>query len=195
MTTTTFYLITAYTPTFGRQALHLTASGSLVVTLCIGFSNLLWLPIGGALSDRFGRRPLLLLIPALCLLTAYPAMLWLVSAPSLSKLLIVELWFSFFFGAYNGALIPFLAEMMPLKVRTAAFSLAFSLATALFGGFTPAVATYLIEATGNRAAPAMWLSLAAVISLLAALVAKAQSEEGVRLAQRVDVDLERVRVP
>src|SRR6185295_12387080 len=98
LTTTTFYLITAYTPTFGRQALHLAATTNLVVTLCVGFSNLLWLPLGGALSDRFGRRPLLLLIPCLTLLTAYPAMAWLVSDPSFAKLLIVELWFSFFFG-------------------------------------------------------------------------------------------------
>lgn len=169
MTTTTFYLITAYTPTFGRQALHLQPTDNLIVTLFVGFSNLLWLPIGGAISDRVGRRPLLLLIPAACLLTAYPAMLWLVHAPSFSKLLMVELWFSVFFGLYNGALIPYLAELMPAKVRIAAFSLAFSLATAVFGGFTPAIATYLIEETGNKAAPALWLSLAAAISLVAAL--------------------------
>ena len=168
LTTTTFYLITAYAPTFGRQALHLKPLASLVVTLCVGVSNLVLLPIGGAISDRIGRRPLLLLVPALCLLTAYPAMLWLVSAPTFTRLLVVELWFSLFFGLYNGAMIPCLFEMMPPAVRTAAFSLAFSLATAIFGGFTPAVATYLIERTGNRAAPALWLSLAAAISLVAA---------------------------
>jgi MHS family citrate/tricarballylate:H+ symporter-like MFS transporter len=61
-------------------------------------------------------------------------------------------------------------------VRTAAFSLAFSLATAIFGGFTPAVSTYLIEMTGNRAAPALWLSLAAVISLSAALMCRPLAE-------------------
>lgn len=176
LTTTTFYLITAYTPTFGRQALHLEARDILIVTLCVGLSNLFWLPVGGAISDRVGRRPLLLLIPALCLLSAYPAMLWLVHAPTFSKLLLVELWYSLFFGLYNGAMIPCLAEMMPVEVRTAAFSLAFSLATAVFGGFTPAVATYLIERTGNRAAPALWLSLAAGISLAAALLVKTPLE-------------------
>jgi len=170
LTTTTFYLITAYTPTFGRQALHLQARESLIVTLCVGVSNLVWLPIGGAISDRIGRKPLLIAIPAVCLLTAYPAMAWLVAAPGFGKLLIVELWFSVFFGLYNGAMIPFLFELMPAAVRTAAFSLAFSTATAVFGGFTPAVATYLIERTGNKAAPALWLSLAAAISLGAAVV-------------------------
>ncbi len=165
-TTTSFYLITAYTPTFGRQALHLDARTTFIVTLCVGLSNFVWLPIAGALSDRVGRRPLLFVIPTLVLLTAYPAMAWLVAAPSFGKLLAVELWFSMFFGVYNGAMVPLLVEIMPARVRTAAFSLAYSLATAIFGGFTPAVCTYLIERTGNKAAPAYWLATAAVISLV-----------------------------
>src|SRR6195256_116972 len=172
LTTTTFYLITVYTPTFGSQALHLDPLDSMIVTLCVGLSNFIWLPIGGAISDRIGRRPLLFIIPMIALVTAYPLMSWLVVAPTFGKLLAVELWFSFIFGTYNGPMIPLLAEMMPPRVRTAAFSLAFVTATAIFGGFTPAVSTLLIEATGNKAAPALWLSLAAAISLSAAVLAR-----------------------
>ena len=177
MTTTTFYTITAYTPTYGREALRLAVRDNLIVTLCVGLSNFVWLPIGGAISDRVGRLPLLFLIPSLAILTSYPAMQWLVAAPSFGKLLTVLLWFSFFFGAYNGAMIPFLAEIMPPQVRTAGFSLAFSLATAIFGGFTPAVCTWLIEMTGNRSSPALWLSTAAVISLTAALLCRGLAEK------------------
>lgn len=68
MTTTTFYLITVYTPTFGRTVLHLSASDSLIVTLFVGVSNFIWLPIGGSVSDRLGRRPLLLGIASLAFL-------------------------------------------------------------------------------------------------------------------------------
>ncbi len=49
MTTVSFYMITAYTPTFGNSVLHLASVDSLIVTLCVGASNLFWLPIMGAL--------------------------------------------------------------------------------------------------------------------------------------------------
>jgi MFS transporter, MHS family, citrate/tricarballylate:H+ symporter len=176
LTTTTFYLITVYTPTFGREALHLDATDVLVVTLFTGISNFVWLPIGGAISDRIGRYPLLLLIPVLGIVTAYPVMLWLVAAPSFGKLLMVVLLFSSYFGLYNGAMIPLLAEIMPPQVRTAGFSLAFSLATAVFGGFTPLVSTFLIQSTGNRATPAMWLSLAAAVSLVGVIASRRRAE-------------------
>jgi metabolite-proton symporter len=177
-TTTCFYLITAYTPTFGKQALLLAPTQTFVVTLCVGLANFFWLPVGGAVSDRVGRRPLLVVVTILTLLTAYPAMSWLVAAPSFGRLLAVELWFSFFFGMYNGAMVPLLVEIMPPTVRTAAFAFAYSLATAIFGGFTPAICTYLIELTGNKAAPALWLSLAAAISLAGALLSRRVAQVG-----------------
>ena len=83
MTTVSFYFITIYTPTFGKHVLGLTGAEALLVTLCVGVSNFCWLPVMGALSDRVGRRPLLLASTLLALATAYPAMCWLVAAPSL----------------------------------------------------------------------------------------------------------------
>ncbi|HEY2861635.1 MAG TPA: MFS transporter [Terracidiphilus sp.] len=172
MTTVCFYLVTTYTPTFGSRELHLGSTGTLVVTLCVGACNFLVLPISGSLSDRIGRRPILIACTIAALLTAYPAMWWLVSAPSFARLLTVELWFAFFYASYNGAMAVFLTEIMPVEMRISGFSLAYSLATAIFGGFTPAICTWLIKITGNRAMPGAWLSMAAIIGLTAALLLK-----------------------
>jgi len=167
MTTVSFYTITAYTPTFGRNVLKLSESDALLVTLCVGVSNLFWLPLMGSLSDRIGRRPLLLFFSALALFTAYPTMNWLVHAPTFQKLLAVELWLSLIFAGYNGAMVVYLTEIVPAAVRTAGFSVAYSLATTI-GGSTPAIVTYLIHETHNRAMPGAWLSLAAAIAFLSA---------------------------
>ncbi len=63
-----------------------------------------------------------------------------------------------------------LTEVVPASVRTAGFSLAYSLATALFGGYTPAISTALIEFTGNRAAPGLWMTFAAICGATASLM-------------------------
>jgi MFS family permease len=169
MTTAAFYLITAYSPTFGSVVLHLSVSDGLIVTLCVGICNFVMMPIMGALSDRIGRRPLLFLCALTTLITCYPAMLWLVGKPSFSTLLVVELWLSLLYSGYNGAMGVYLTEIIPAEVRSTGFSLAYSLATAVFGGFTPAVCTYLIHLTRNKAMPGVWLSIAAICALIATI--------------------------
>jgi MFS transporter, MHS family, citrate/tricarballylate:H+ symporter len=67
MTTVSFYFITAYTPTFGREVLNLGSTESLIVTLCVGVSNLFWLPVMGAVSDRIGRKPVLIAFTCDCI--------------------------------------------------------------------------------------------------------------------------------
>lgn len=132
-------------------------------------SNFIWLPIGGALSDRFGRKPVLVTMTLLALATAYPALSLLAQTPTFAMMLSVLLWLSCLYGLYNGAMIPALTEIMPAEVRVAGFSLAYSLATAVFGGFTPVVSTALIEYTGDKASPGYWMSFAALCALLATL--------------------------
>ena len=167
MTTVSFYLITVYTPTFGKQVLKLDATDALIVTFCVGLSNFILLPLMGALSDRVGRWPLLVTFTVLTLLTAYPVLAWLVAAPSFGHMMVTELWLSVLYASYNGAAVVALTEVMPPHVRTVGFSLAYALATAIFGGFTPLVSTWLIKVTGDHAAPGYWMSGAAVCGLFA----------------------------
>jgi MHS family citrate/tricarballylate:H+ symporter-like MFS transporter len=172
MSTVSFYFITAYTPTFGRDVLKLDDVGNLIVTLCVGISNLFWVVMGGALSDRIGRRIILIVASLVGLLTYYPAIMWLTGHPSFWSLMSVELWLSFVYATYNGAMVVYLTEIMPAHVRTAGFSLAYSLATAVFGGFTPAISTYLIHATNDRAMPGLWLAFAAGCGMMAAVLTR-----------------------
>lgn len=170
LTTTTFYFVTVYTPTFGKTVLKLTTQEALIVTLMVAVMNFIWNPVGGAVSDRLGRKPVLLTIACLALVTAYPALNWLVAAPTFGKMLAVEMMFSFYFGVYSGTMLGALVEVVPAHVRTTCFSLAFALAAGLFGTFTPFAATWLIDHTGDKASPGYWLMCAAALGIVAALV-------------------------
>jgi MFS transporter, MHS family, citrate/tricarballylate:H+ symporter len=169
LTTTTFYFVTVYTPTFGKTVLKLTSRDALLVTLMVAVTNFFWNPVGGAVSDRLGRKPVLLTIAGLSLVTAYPALHWLVADPTFGKMLAVEMMFSFYFGVYSGTMLGCLVEIVPAHVRTTCFSMAFALAAALFGTFTPFASTWLIDHTGDKASPGYWLMFAATLGIIAAL--------------------------
>ncbi len=187
MSNAAFYMITAYTPTFGSSVLKLSSMDALTVTLCVGLSNLLFVPLGGALSDRIGRKPVLIGSAGLMLLTAYPILSMLITAPSFGHLLLTELWLSLLYSGYNGGMIVYVTEIMPRDVRTSGFSLAYSLSQTFFGGFTPAICTYLIHLTNDKAIPGAWLSFAAICALGAVFFAwrrerKHQRPEGTELS-------------
>jgi hypothetical protein len=95
--------------------------------------------------------------------------------PSFERLLAAALWLSMIFGSYNGAMVVFLTEIMPADVRVSGFSVSYSLATGIFGGFTPAVSTWLIHETGNSAMPGAWMAFAGLMSLVATLVLTSRS--------------------
>jgi MHS family citrate/tricarballylate:H+ symporter-like MFS transporter len=167
LTTVAFYFITVYTPAFGK-ALNLSASDALLVTAVVAVANFIWLPIGGALSDRYGRPVVLFAAATLMLIAAWPALNYLAPAPTFAKLVAVEMIFSLGYGLYNGAMVVALTEVVPAALRATAFSLAYALAAALFGNATPMIATGLIGWTGDKAAPAFWLIIAAAASIFAA---------------------------
>ncbi|MEP7306799.1 MAG: MFS transporter [Acidobacteriota bacterium] len=169
LTSVFFYMITAYTPTYASQVLGLSDRDSFILTIFVGIANFVWVPIMGALSDRVGRLPVLMVFSSLVGITAYPVMAWLVSDPSFGRALATLMWMSFLYGGYQGVMVVTVTEIMPAEVRATGFSLAYSLAQAIFGGFTPAICTYLVHVTGNRAMPGLWLASAAVFSIAGAL--------------------------
>ncbi len=173
LNTTAFYFVNGYTPTYGSAALHLAPLGNFEVALVVAVTSFVLLPVFGAASDR--DRPLAdrarKRTAGDC--EAYPALSWLVAAPGFGRLLAVESWLAVLYAAYAGALVPLIAEMMPDKVRSSGYALILSVANGIFGSFTPAIATFLIQATGNRASPALWLSATAAVSLVAAVIRRA----------------------
>jgi MFS family permease len=172
LTAVMFYLVTAYMAGFGSDVLHLSQVDSFVVTICTGIANLVWIPVMGALSDRVGRAPLLIAAAAAIAVVSYPSMEWLVAEPSFLRLFVVEMCLGSLYGMWQGVLIVAIVEIMPAEVRAAGWSLAYSLTYAIFGGFTPALVTWLIHETGDKGMPGAALVPAALIGLVGTLLAR-----------------------
>jgi hypothetical protein len=99
-------------------------------------------------------------------------MAWLVADPSFGRLLAVVLFLGCLYGSWQGTLIISLVEMMPASVRSSGWSLAYSLTYAIFGGFTPALVTLMIQRTGNLAMPGAVVAVAALIGFTGTFIAR-----------------------
>ena len=131
------------------------AEDALLVTLLVAVTNFIWNPVGGAVSDRIGRKPVLLTIAGLSFVTAYPALSWLAAGPSFGKMLAVEMMFSFYFGVYSGTMLgAWSRSCRPMSAPPASRSRSRWLRR-MFGTFTPFVATKLIDMTGDKASPGL----------------------------------------
>jgi MFS transporter, MHS family, proline/betaine transporter len=165
---TYFFLI--YMPTYALRQLGLPQSASLLansVALCV---LMILAPVFGHLSDRIGRKPLLLFGAAAIALFSYPLIATLAAFPSVGALVAIQTIMAVLIAAFTGPAPAALAELYPTNVRSTGMSLAYNGAVTIFGGFAPFIATSLIAVTGNALAPTFYVVGAAVASLIALLL-------------------------
>jgi MHS family proline/betaine transporter-like MFS transporter len=123
------------------------------------------IPIAGALSDRIGRKPMLMGSCIGYVLLTFP-LFWMASLGSFTLALVAQLVLVFMLALYVGPGPATYAEMIPTPVRYTAVSIGFSTTVAAFGGTTPLVAAFLIKLTGYPLAPTFYVVAAAALTLL-----------------------------
>jgi MHS family proline/betaine transporter-like MFS transporter len=130
--------------------------------------------VSGALSDRIGRKPVLIASALAAIIFAYPLLI-LVNIGSFWIALACQFAFAAIVGTYSGTAPSTMAEIVPGQVRVTGTSLGYNLCMALFGGTTPMITVFLIKVTGTDMAPAFYIIGAAAISLTVVLSIKETS--------------------
>ncbi len=174
------YVLFVYMPTFAVRQLRLPFSQALIATTLASAVLFVCSPVIAAISDRYGRKPLLVVGASAFAILTYPAFILITREPSLLKLAAVQSGFAVAMAAYAGPAISVFAELFPTRLRSTAVSLVYSVAVVLVGGFAPLIVTWLIAATGNPIAPAFYVIGAAAVSGAALLNFRDRFREALR---------------
>jgi MFS transporter, MHS family, citrate/tricarballylate:H+ symporter len=167
-TTMCFYVL-SYMTTFASQTLHMRTSVAFGAAAAFGLANTLFSPLGGWLSDRFGRKPVMVGARVLLALAVVPAFMLLARDRDTWTLLAV----AFGLGAFSQAASPSivaLTEALPRKIRSASLAIIYAVAISVFGGVTQPAVTWLLHVTGNLLTPAYYLFAANIVGIVAMLV-------------------------
>lgn len=175
MPTVATYFIVGYMPSHLEKVVGLTATAALTLDSVAVVALAALLPLMGALGDRVGRRPLLVGSAGALLLLGYP--LWVLLSSGTVAALVGLLLFAVAVAVADGGVSAAMPEAVPTRVRYTAFSVGYNAGIALFGGTTPFIATALVAATHDAAAPSLYLMATAVITLATALRMKDRYRE------------------
>jgi MHS family proline/betaine transporter-like MFS transporter len=161
------YVQKLYMPTFAVKQLHMDPSSALACAVVTGLMLMIFAPLFGALSDRFGRVRCMLVALALVALTTWPLFAVLVAYPGVQTLLAVQAVVGILLAAILAPMPALLAELFPIGTRGSGLAISYNVSVTIFGGFAPLIVTWLIGVTGNKLSPSFYVLATALTSLAA----------------------------
>jgi MHS family proline/betaine transporter-like MFS transporter len=165
--------LNTYMPTFAFTRLGLPPSSALLGTIAAGLINTVMPPVFGHLSDKFGRIRIMTTFGVLGLVMIYPLFRWLIAAPSIFSLVVIQALIALvFYCGYYATVPAALSALFPTRRRTTGVSISYVLAQTLFGGVTPLVVGWIVARTNDPTSPGLYLSAVMVLSLFCLLATR-----------------------
>ncbi|AML58636.1 dicarboxylic acid transporter PcaT [Serratia rubidaea] len=162
------YIMIYYLPTYSIQQLGLPERLSIMVALATSVISFVMCPIYGAWSDKLRKRkPLAMFGRLMLLLLLYPAFWAMTHFPTLPAVMSVMIVLMLFYTMGSAPAYALMPESFPRHIRASYMASAYAVAVSLFGGTAQLVAAWLLDVTGNKMAPAWYMMICVLISLLA----------------------------
>jgi MFS transporter, MHS family, proline/betaine transporter len=162
--TVCFYILLNYMPTYTQKYLHLSASAALWSNTIGLFVLLAGIPVMGRLSDRVGRKPLLLACCVAYIVLPYPIFSFLVGGAPYVALVAVQMLFAVLISMFSGPGPAAIAEIFPTRTRSLWMTSGYALSVSIFGGFAPFLSVWLIDRFASPLAHTFYLIAAAIVS-------------------------------
>ncbi len=156
-----------YMTTYALDTLHLPATISFTLIIINGGFSMAFEPLSGWLSDRFGRKPVMILPCILLILSILPCFWVIGHSRGVGALYGAEAVMSILAAISSVPVIVTITETLPAHVRSGVVATVYAFAISIFGGSTQFVIKLLIERTGNPLAPAFYWTGAAILGLIA----------------------------
>jgi MHS family citrate/tricarballylate:H+ symporter-like MFS transporter len=160
----------SYMTTYAQDSLRLAAGIAFGATIMNGLGNLMGDLLSGLLSDRIGRKPVMLASALLLILLVMPAYLTMTHFPGAGTVYVATSVLCVLQQTFGNAAMVTITESLPKAVRSTGLAILYALATTVFGGTTQIAIKLLTEATGNALAPAWYMTGALTIGAIAALL-------------------------
>jgi MFS family permease len=170
--TSASYVILHYLSNFAVAQLHLPLSAGIWTGCAAGAVQVALAVASGRACDRWGRKRMIFWSRLALLLLIYPAFVLLQHSPTLPALVIVASTLAALLVCNTVPSLVLLAEIFPAQVRATGLSVTYALASIIFGGFAQFFCTLLISLTGNPSAPAFYLIVCGLVSLLGLALVK-----------------------
>jgi MHS family proline/betaine transporter-like MFS transporter len=173
----TFYVVLVYLLTYQEKVLGFDAGTAALLSTAASVAGLILVPLVGALSDRIGRKPVLIAAAISLVVLAYPLFLIMHSGTSWAGI-VSTIGLGIILALILGVHAAAAAELFPTRTRQTGLSVAYSVTAAIFAGTVPYVLTWLIAQTGNEMMPAFYLILVGLVGLAAVLSMKEKHRQG-----------------
>ena len=160
-----YYAVLIYLTTWLTNIVKMPRGTALWIGTACLLAFVVAVPVMGALSDRIGRRPLFIASCVGYVVLAYPLFL-LASTGVPAYAFAAQLVLVLLLALYAGPGPAVYCELFPTRVRYTALSVGYNIPVAIFGGFAPFIATWLIQSTGNPLSPAFYVIAASLVTLI-----------------------------